>query len=232
MLEKINTTTAAAARPRQVEQFPETSPSKVVATTAPCTAPSFPRCSPDWSLLVPERLLAAMVLVDQPASALQEERKVGMPALLSLVDIALCSAPAQQQQQQQQPPRWRQAPRTTGPADASRYWPRLLSTPPSPVLKATMPEAVRRPKTPQPQLQTFSQLSVDRHRRKLSSSTLASALGGAALRTDRPSPSDRPMSSSSPVRRASCVSGHAHLDIKALPCARSEAQARRSLRGV
>ena len=182
-------------------------------------------------MLVPERLLAAMVLVDQPASALQEERKVGMPALLSLVDIALCSAPAQQQQQQQQP-RWRQAPRTTGPADASRYVPRLLSTPPSPVLKATMPEAVRRPKTPQPQLQTFSQLSVDRHRRKLSSSTLASALGGAALRADRPSHSDRPMSSSSPVRRASSISGHAHLDVKALPCARSEAQARRSLRGV
>ena len=231
MLEKINTTTAAAARPRQVEQFPETSPSKVVATTAPCTAPSFPRCSPDWSLLVPERLLAAMVLVDQPASALQEERKVGMPALLSLVDIALCSAPAQQQQQQQQP-RWRQAPRTTGPADASQYVHRPLSTPPSPALKATMPEAVRRPKTPQPQLQTFSQLSVDRHRRKLSSSTLASALGGAALRADRPSPSDRPMSSSSPVRRVSSVSGHAHLDVKALPCARSEAQARRSLRGV
>ena len=231
MLEKINTTTAAAARPRQVEQFPETSPSKVVATTAPCTAPSFPRCSPDWSLLVPERLLAAMVLVDQPASALQEERKVGMPALLSLVDIALCSAPAQQQQQQLLL-RWRQAPRTTGPADASQYVLRPLSTPPSPALKATMPEAVRRPKTPQPQLQTFSQLSVDRHRRKLSSSTLASALGGAALRADRPSPSDRPMSSSSPVRRVSSVSGHAHLDIKALPCARSEAQARRPLSGV
>ena len=182
-------------------------------------------------MLVPERLLAAMVLVDQPASALQEERKVGMPALLSLVDIALCSAPAQQQQQQQQP-RWRQAPRTTGPADASRYVPRPLSTPPSPALKATMPEAVRRPKTPQPQLQTFSQLSVDRHRRKLSSSTLASALGGATLRADRPSLSARPMSSSSPDRRVSSVSGHAHLDIKALPCARSEAQARRSLRGV
>ena len=184
-------------------------------------------------MLVPERLLAAMVLVDQPASALQEERKVGMPALLSLVDIALCSAPAQQQQQQQQQqPRWRQAPRTTGPADASRYVPRPLSTPPSRVLKATMPEAVRRLKTPQPQLQTFSQLSVDRHRRKLSSSTLASVLGGAALRADRPSHSARPMSSSSPVRRVSSVSGHAHLDIKALPCARSEAQARRSLRGV
>ena len=196
------------------------------ATTAPCSAPSFPRSLRNSALLVPERLLAAMVLVDQPASALQEERKVGMPALLSLVDIALCSAPAQQQPQQRQQPRWRQAPRTTGPADASQYVHRPLSTPPSPALKATMPEAVRRPKTPQPQLQTFSQLSVDRHRRKLSSSTLASALGGAALRADRPSPSARPLSSSS------CVSGHAHLDIKALPCARSEAQARRSLRGV
>ena len=171
-----------------------------------------------------------MVLIDQ----LQRERKVGMPALLSLVDIALCSAPAQQHQQQQQQhqQRWRQAPRTAGSADASQYAPRLLSTPLSPVLKNTTPQAVRRPKTPQPQLQTFSQLSVDRQRRNLSSSTLASALGGAALRADRPtSRSDRPMSSSSPLLRASLVGGrHAHLEsmCQALACARSEAQARRS----
>ena len=173
-----------------------------------------------------------MVLIDQPASALQRESKVGMPALLSLVDIALCSAPAQQQQQQQQQQRWRQAPQPTGSADASQYAPRLLSTPLSPVLKGTTPQAVRRPKTPQPQLQTFSQLSVDRHRRKLSSSTLASALGGSALRADRPtSRSDRPMSSSSPLLRASPVGGrYAHLEsmCEARPCARSEAQARRS----
>ena len=176
-----------------------------------------------------------MVLVDQPASPLQRERKVGMPALLSLVDIALCSAPAQQHQQQQQQQhqqRWRQAPRTAGSADASQYAPRLLSTPLSPVLKSTTPQAVRRPKTPQPQLQTFSQLSVDRQRRNLSSSTLASALGGTALRADRPtSRSDRPMSSSSPLLRASLVGGrHAHLEsmCQALACARSEAQARRS----
>jgi hypothetical protein len=173
-----------------------------------------------------------MVLIDQPASALQRERKVGMPALLSLVDIALCSAPAQQQQHQQHQQRWQQAPWTTGSVDASRSAPQLLSTPLSPVLKSPAPQAVRRPKTPQPQLQTFSQLSVDRHRRKLSSSTLASALGGAALRADRPtSRSDRPMSSSSPLLRASPVGGrHAHLEsmCSARPCARSEAQARRS----
>ena len=137
-----------------------------------------------------------------------------------------------QQQQQQHQQRWRQAPRTAGSADASQYAPRLLSTPLSPVLKSTTPQAVRRPKTPQPQLQTFSQLSVDRQRRNLSSSTLASALGGAALRADRPtSRSDRPMSSSSPLLRASLVGGrHAHLEsmCQALACARSEAQARRS----
>ena len=166
-----------------------------------------------------------MVLIEQPASALQRESKVGMPALLSLVDIALCSAPAQQQQQRKQQ-RWRQAPQSTGSA------PRLLSTPSSPVLKGTTPQAVRRPKSPQPQLQTFSQLSVDRHRRKLSSSTLASALGGSALRADRStSRSDRPMSSSSPLLRASPGGGrYAHLEsmCEARPCARSEAQARRS----
>ena len=149
-----------------------------------------------------------------------------MPALLSLVDLALCSVPPREAQQQQQQ---RRAPATSSVNNfqrVRRFRRELVGRNGDPMYPKTVTsQALPRSKPAQPQLQTFSQLSVDRHRRKLSSSTLASALGGSTLRADQlTSRCDRPMSAS-PLLRVSPVGGrYAHLEglCETRACARSE----------